>query len=184
MLKYGKLIIDQLQTDAMTPEERLLSSLTRKNLKTLPNWHKWDAAYDKQLDQHFEAGVFGKPVLRSSLPPEEQSRVLRLHWTNVVKPDGQRKSRCCINGSKRAAPWLQLGTQTYSSCIETPCMRLFVALAAREGMIINFGIQPMPSNNHHRQLNNAMSKLMKLTNHGIKKGMETAQIQEPTSFPF
>ena len=83
--------------------------------------------------------MFGTPVLRSSLPPEEQSRVLRLHWTNVVKTDGTRKSRCCVDGSKRAAPWLHIDTQTYSSCIETPCMRLFLALAAQQNMVVNFG---------------------------------------------
>ena len=92
MLKYGEMIIERLQTDAMMEEEQALPSLTQKNLKTLSNWHEWDAAYNKQLDQHYKAGVFGKLVLRSSLPLEEQSRVLRLYWANVVKTDGQRKS--------------------------------------------------------------------------------------------
>jgi len=139
LLEYGDLIIAHLQADTMTNKEKALPSLTRHNLKKLSNWDTWDKAYDKQLDQHYEAGVFGKPVLRTSLPAAEQQRVLQMHWTNVVKADGRRKSCCCLDGSKQAAPWLRIETQTYSACIETPCMCLFLALAACQGMVINFG---------------------------------------------
>ena len=63
---------NQLVVDAMTDEEKQLKSLTRRNLKHLSNWSDWDKAFDKQMDKHHEAGVFGKPVPISSLPPEEQ----------------------------------------------------------------------------------------------------------------
>ena len=89
LLEYGGLLVAKLHAETMTDEEKKLTSLTRHNLKKLSNWTEWDAAYDKQLDQHNEAGVFGTPVLRSSLPKEEQSQVLRIHWTNVVKTDGR-----------------------------------------------------------------------------------------------
>jgi len=55
---------------------------------------------------------------------------------NGVKSDGTRKARACINGSKRAAPWLQQFAQTYASCIKQPCMHLFFALAALHALIV------------------------------------------------
>ena len=74
---------NQLVVDAMTDEEKELKSLTRRNLKRLSNWSDWDKAFDKQMDEHHEAGVFGKPIPISSLPSEEQKRILQLHWTTL-----------------------------------------------------------------------------------------------------
>jgi hypothetical protein len=34
----------------------------------------------------------------------EPLNILHTHWYNVVKPEGQKKCRCCLDGSKRAAP--------------------------------------------------------------------------------
>ena len=34
--------------------------------------------------------------------------------SNLVKPDGTRKCRACVDGSKRAAPWLHRFTQKNS----------------------------------------------------------------------
>jgi hypothetical protein len=48
----------------MTPEERLLSKFTCRNLQKLPNWSGWDAAFNAQLDAHCEAGTIGRPVPR------------------------------------------------------------------------------------------------------------------------
>jgi hypothetical protein len=132
-------IIQRLQTDCMTPEERRLKRFTRRNLKKLSNWHEWDAAFDAQLDAHFEAGALGLPVPRPPSSPDALANILRIIWSNVVKPDGKRKCRACIDGSPRAAPWLHQFAQTYASCIEQPCMRLFFALAAIHRLIITFG---------------------------------------------
>ena len=76
LLTYGTFLVNQLHCEAMTDKERRLPSLTRRRLKSLKNWDEWDATYDKQLDQYHSAGVFGEPVLRSTLSPEEQGRVL------------------------------------------------------------------------------------------------------------
>jgi hypothetical protein len=38
----------------MTPEEQRLKKFTRANLMRLPNWSKWDKAFDAQLDNHHE----------------------------------------------------------------------------------------------------------------------------------
>jgi hypothetical protein len=132
-------IIRRLQTDCMTPEERNLKSFTRRNLQKLPNWSDWDAAFDAQLDAHFEAGALGLPIPRPPSTPDCPANILRIQWTNVVKPTGKRKCRACIDGSPRAAPWLHQFAQTYASCIEQPCMRLFFALAAVHMLIVSFG---------------------------------------------
>lgn len=133
--------LHRLQNDFLTKEEAKLTSFTRRNLKKLSNWDVWDAAHDKQLDAHDAANVLGQPVLRSSLDDlTERHHVLRFQWSNLVKPaSGVRKARCCLDGSKRAAPWLRTFAKTYASCISQPCMRLFLALAAVEGLQVTIG---------------------------------------------
>ena len=54
----------------------------------------------------------------------------------LVKADGTRKCRACADGSKRSAPWLRAFGDTYASCIATPCMRLFFAVAAAQNYTI------------------------------------------------
>jgi hypothetical protein len=155
-------LIQRLQTDCMIPEERLLKSFTRRNLMKLPNWPEWDAAFDAQLDAHFAAGALGMPVPRPPSTPGTPANVLRIQWSNVVKPNGKRKCRACIDGSRRAAPWLHQFAQTYASCIEQPCMRLFFALAAIHMLIITFGDttnafqqSPPPTHKCHLQVDDA-----------------------------
>ena len=64
--------------------------------------------------------------------PPAGAIILRQHWFYSIKSDGTRKARNCCDGSPRAAPALKLAN-TYSSCIEQPCMRMFFALCAHEG---------------------------------------------------
>jgi hypothetical protein len=125
----------KLSNDHMTPEEKALNSFSRKHLKTLPNFDQWVAADRKQLDQHFDAGTIGHPIPR----PVDDSQVFRIIWSRLVKATGIRKSRACLDGSKRSAPWLRLLVQTYSSCIELPCLRAFIATCVNRGYYIGFG---------------------------------------------
>jgi hypothetical protein len=139
-LPNNLLLLHRLQTDGMTPEERALPKLTRHRLKKLPNWPDWDAAFDAQLDAHLRDSAIGEPVLRPLTnskggPPN----ILRIQWSCCVKTDGRRKARACIDGSKRAAPWLRDTAQTYASCIEQPCMKLFFALCAILGFLVTYG---------------------------------------------
>ncbi len=129
----------KLVNDHMTEEEKALPSFTRKNLQTLPNWAEWQAADDKQLDSHFDAGTIGMAVPRPVSSPDKPSQVFRLVWARLVKASGVRKSRACLDGSKRAAPWLRMLVQTYSSCIELPCLRAFIAMCVNRGYYIAFG---------------------------------------------
>ena len=129
--------VHRLQADAMTDEERKLTSFNRRKLQRLSNWDDWDAAFDKQLDAHHEAGTFGAPVPRpTSSPDGGPLNILRIVWSNVVKTNGKRKARSCLDGSKRAAPWLRDYGTTYASCIEHPCMKMFFALAASQGLVV------------------------------------------------
>ena len=71
--------------------------------------------------------MYGPPV---SAPKD--AIVLCQHWNYTINGDGTRKAPNYCNGSPRAALQLKLAN-TYSSCIEQPCMRLFFALCAHEG---------------------------------------------------
>ena len=129
----------KLSNDHMTPEERELKSFTRKNLMKLPNWEQWRDADDLQLDTHLKAGTIGHPVPRPPSKPDLPSQVYRLHWARLVKASGVRKSRACLDGSKRAAPWLRMLVQTYSSCVDLACLRAFIAIAVNRGYYLCFG---------------------------------------------
>jgi hypothetical protein len=121
----------------MTEEERGLKRFTRRNLQHLSNWSLWDAAFDDQLDAHRKAGTISLPVLHPKRSSDgTPANVLRIQWSNLVKPDGTRKCRACIDGSKRSAPWLRQFAKTYASCIEQPCIRLFFTVAAATGLAI------------------------------------------------
>ncbi len=139
-LRSEDLLINQLQAEGMTPEEQHLKKFTRANLMRLPNWSKWDKAFDAQLDNHHETGALAEPIPRSEARGinGKKPNILCVHWQNVVKTDGTWKCRACMDGSKRAAPWLRQFVQTYASCIEQPCMRLFYALSAALGLVIVF----------------------------------------------
>lgn len=130
----------RLQVQHMTDEERKLKSFTRRNLMQLPNWQEWRDADDKQLNAHWDSGTFGKPVKRKSLStnPDDPSQVFRLQWARLIKSNGDKKARACLDGSKRAAPFLRMHVQTYASCIELPGMRIFFAVCAARGLIVYF----------------------------------------------
>jgi hypothetical protein len=117
-------MIQALQSEALTPEEQALGSFTRRKLKNLSTWPLWKEAEIKQLDQFHDLGMYGQPCKR---PPG--AIVLPPHWQYRVKTNGTRRSRNCCDGSPRAAPALHRLAQTYASCIEQPCFRLFTALS-------------------------------------------------------
>ena len=132
----------KLANDHMTPEERDLKSFTRKNLQrflTPENFQQWIDADRKQLDSHFDAGTIGHPIDRPKGDQMSPSQVFRVVWARLVKANGMRKARACLDGSRRAAPWLRNVVQTYSSCIEVPCFRAFVGACANRGHRIYFG---------------------------------------------
>lgn len=118
-------LIRAIQTNKVTPAEEALGNLTRRKLKTLDTWDKWLAGERKQLDQFHDLEMFGPPI---KLPRD--GILLRPHWQYSVKCDGERRSRNCCDGSKRAAPLFHALARTYSSCMGQPVQRLFLALSA------------------------------------------------------
>ena len=86
------MVIHHLQTAGMTPEEKNLSRMTRWNLQCLPNWSEWDDTFDGQLNAHITAGTFGDPVPCPDLVDGEPLNILRIQWSNLVKPDGTQKA--------------------------------------------------------------------------------------------
>jgi hypothetical protein len=124
--------INRVLSDGMTDEERRLKSFSRRQLKTLPNWEtEWRPAFYDQMDAHHKDGTFGEPC-----PAPPGATIVVPHWACVVKPNGKRKARLCCNGSKKMAPSLHRLGNTYASCIEQPCLRLFFALASARGHYI------------------------------------------------
>ena len=120
---HTTLMVRSLNTTVFgTEAEQALGSFTRRKLRQLPNWNEWLVAESKQLDSMAKQEMYGDPVL-----PPVGAIILRQHWNYSIKSDGTRKARNCCDGSPRAAPQLRLA-QTYASCVEQPCMRLFFAL--------------------------------------------------------
>ena len=129
-------MINSITSDAITPAEQALGSFTRHRLKPLPTWPQWEAGERKQLDQFYDLQMFGLPIMRPNTP---NAIVLCSHWQYHVKRDGTRRARQCCDGSKRAAPLLHALALTYSSCVEHPMQRLFLATAAHEDLKIYGG---------------------------------------------
>ena len=120
-------VIYAIQSQATTNEEQALGYFTRRKLKSLSTWPEWLAGERKQLNQFDDLGMYGTPIDK---PKSRDTIILRPHWQYNIKRDGTRRSRLCCNGSKRAAPLLHAIAQTYSSCVEHPIQRLFLAIAA------------------------------------------------------
>ena len=124
------LIMRSLNTTSHgTAEEKATGSFTRRKLLRLPNWDQWQNGEFKQLDSMAHQEMYGEPCFAP-----DGAIILRQHWNYSIKSDGTRRARNCCDGSPRAAPQLKLAN-TYSSCVEQPCMRLFFALCAHDGFI-------------------------------------------------
>jgi hypothetical protein len=127
---YFTLVMRSLNTTVFgTETEQALGSFTRRKLRLLDNWTDWLAAEGKQLDSMSKQEKYGPPVR-----PPPGAIILCNHWNYSIKWDGTRKARICCDGSPRAAPELNLAN-TYSLCIEQPCMRMYFAISAHEGFI-------------------------------------------------
>ena len=120
-----------LQFDSITPEEAAIGHFTRRKLKKLSKWNEWKKDEHKQLEQFHDQKMFGSAIDPVTLPKD--AIILRPHWNYVVKKSGVRRSRQCCNGSKFATPLLHAMVSTWSSCVELPIQRLFIALAAQKG---------------------------------------------------
>ena len=71
--------------------------------------------------------MYGESIIK---PTARNAIILRPHWQYHVKQCGTRRSRQRCDSSKRAAPILHALALTYSSCVEHPIQRLFLAISA------------------------------------------------------
>jgi len=122
-----EMVIQAIQSQAITPADQAIGSLTRRKLRSLSTWEQWRAGEHKQLDHFHDLKMHGEPVRK---PPG--AMVLRPHWQYSIKRDSTRRSRNCCDGSPQSAPLLHGIASTYSSCVEQPLQQLFFAFAARE----------------------------------------------------
>ena len=104
--------------------------LTRRYLKTLTDWNKWQQAEITQLDLYNKQNMFQTPV-----PRPKGANILNLLWAYKIKDDGTFKARCVCNGNPRRKGTVTLD-HTYAACLEQPGARIFWALAAVEGLIV------------------------------------------------
>jgi len=122
-----EMVIQAIQSQAITPAEQAIGRFTRRKLCTLSTWEQWRSGEHKQLDRFHDLKMYGEPVRK---PPG--AIVLRPHWQHSIKGDGTRRSRNCCDGSPQSAPLLNGIASTYSSCVEQPVQQFYFALAARE----------------------------------------------------
>ncbi len=166
----------------MTDEERAIPKLTRRRLRTLPNWLLWDATCDKQLEAHYTAGAFLDPIPHPEHIPGMCLNILQIHWTFAIKDDGTRKARATMDGSKQAAPWLRIAVKTYASCIGQSLMKLFFTIAATNNKIVIIADTTNAYQQAPHQPNHASWKSMKHIACGIKRSSKEISILRHLSF--
>ena len=71
--------------------------LSRKRLQQCSDWKDWEESECKQLDQYYEQDTLGDPETL----PSNNSNVLSILWTYLIKDCGRKKARCVCNGSKK-----------------------------------------------------------------------------------
>jgi len=125
-----EMVIQAIQSQAITPAEQAIGRFTRRKLHSLSTWEQWRAGEHKQLDHFHDLKMYGEPVGK---PPG--AIVLQPHWQYSIKRDGTRRSHNCCDGSPRSAPLLHGIASTYSSCVEQPIQQLFFAIESMEAML-------------------------------------------------
>ena len=69
------IVINSINSQAITPAEQALGKFTRRKLKNMDTWNEWVAGERKQLTQFYDLQMFGKSILR---PTEDNAGILDL----------------------------------------------------------------------------------------------------------
>jgi hypothetical protein len=85
------------------------------------------------LDKNDSYGMYGAPTSRRDVP--QDAKVVRPIWNYSQKGSGLHKARKCMNVKQLVRMGVKL-SNTYATCMEQHCMRLFCALAAYLGCLI------------------------------------------------
>jgi hypothetical protein len=94
-----------------------------------------EAEFD-MLDKNDSYGMYGTAVKRRNVPSTAKN--VRPIWNYSQKGNGVHKARKCMDGKQLVRMGVKF-TNTYASCMEQHCLRLFMAIAAYMGHIIEDG---------------------------------------------
>ena len=86
-------------------------------------WDEWKQGKIKELKQMHDTGMCGKPI-----DPPKNVIFLRTYWQYSININGTIRYRQCYDGSKIASTILRELNLTYSTCVEHPLQRLFLAI--------------------------------------------------------
>jgi hypothetical protein len=106
---------------------------TRRTYLLGPEKDKWLAAKYAQLDKHNYYGMSGDAIARRDVPPYAKN--VRPIWNYTQKGSGEHKARNCMDGKQIVRMDAKIGN-TYATCMEQHCLRLFVESTAYLGNII------------------------------------------------
>ena len=104
--------------------------LTRSYLHKQPDWDEWRQAEHKMLNTYASQDMFGLPI-----QPPPNANILPFIWTYLVKQDGTKKARCCVNGNPKRKGTVTLD-HTYAAALDQAGARVFWALAALYGYVV------------------------------------------------
>jgi len=78
--KEMEMVVQAIQSQAITPAEQAIGRFTRRKLRSLSTWDQWRAGEHKQLDHFHDLKMYGEPVRK---PPG--AIVLCPHWQYSIK---------------------------------------------------------------------------------------------------
>jgi hypothetical protein len=109
---------------------------TRRTCVKGPNKDKWMEAEFDMLDKNDSYGMYGTIVKRRNVP--STAKIVRPIWNYSQKGNGGHKALTCMDGKQLVRMGVKF-TNTYAACMEQHCIRLFMAIAAYIGHIIEYG---------------------------------------------
>jgi hypothetical protein len=110
---------------------------TRRTCLKGPYRASWIDAEFAQMDKHHSYGMYNPPPI-PPLAVLRSARVVHLIWQYSQKGNGMFKARKCMNGKQLTRMGLTF-EHTYAACMEQHCLRMFMALAAILGFLIEDG---------------------------------------------
>jgi hypothetical protein len=97
---------------------------------------RWMEAEFDMLDKNDSYGMYGTAVKRCNVP--STSKIVRPIWNYSQKGNGVHKARKYMDGKQLVRMGVKF-SNTYAACMEQHCLRLFMAIAAYMGHIIEDG---------------------------------------------
>jgi hypothetical protein len=109
---------------------------TRRTCLKGPDKDKWMEAEFDMLDKNNSYGMYGSPTKQHNVP--STAKIVRPIWNYIQKGNGVYKARKCMDGKQLVRMGIKFPNM-YATCMEKHFLRLFMALAAYLGHIIEDG---------------------------------------------